>query len=549
VSEVLQKLDAMTPIKPRTRIGRIREWRQNKFTKQVSPRSSLRKPMQINMGMACVGYCLPHPDMDSPVCMREGAKKRMCFDPPRAVRRMLRELGQFVYKTVERHCTPLSPLTDLTTKTWLSHTTYPLWRREQLAEKDAKIRDRLSERYWKCTGFMKDEPYLTWKYPRGIMARSDEFKCIVGPTFKAIEKHVFYESGLRDWFIKKVPVSQRPGYIADRLLRPGATYMATDYTAFESLFTADLMRNCEFILYKFMAKHLPNYDEFEFLLENVLAGRNKVSFKDFDVEVEASRMSGEMCTSLGNGFSNLMFMMFLCHKKGSQVIGVVEGDDGLFSVTGTAPCKQDFRDLGLVIKLEEHTDLSAASFCGLVSDPSDGCNVTDPIKELVNFSWTRNCYLKANSRKMRMLIRAKSLSMLYQYPGCPILSSLALYGLRVTQSVHKNELMRFLYNTRVLDEYQRERFIEVLNSDVMRASNHISRKIGLNTRLLVEAKYGVPIEHQRIMERYLDSLDEVQTLDVPLLDLHAKAEWADYYRVYGSSMHDSNTVFEPQGPL
>lgn len=67
--------------------------------------------------------------------------------------------------------------------------------------------------------------------------------------FHRIEKALFQ----LEPFIKKIPVPERGKYIYDMLWEEGAVYYASDYTAFETHFTADLMDAVEFELYRYMA--------------------------------------------------------------------------------------------------------------------------------------------------------------------------------------------------------------------------------------------------------------------------------------------------------
>lgn len=76
-------------------------------------------------------------------------------------------------------------------------------------------------------------------------------------------------------------------------------------------------------------------------------------------------MSGDMCTSLGNGFSNKMKAEFLAYKAGGTIDGFVEGDDGLF-VTNFELRSSDYEKLGFTIKIEEIADPCEASFCGMI---------------------------------------------------------------------------------------------------------------------------------------------------------------------------------------
>jgi len=328
-------------IKPGTRFSSYRNWDR-----------SVRPIVRSSLGCHVCRVALPHPDPSDPPTLEAGVRKRFAFNPPKAKPQILEDLRRFVQDFCRKHLIPLSPELDTGFETWLEKTPYPEWRKADLRRKHAELLALPNgrEKYLKVKSFMKDECYTEYKHARGINSRTDEFKTMVGPIFKLIEEAVFK----LDWFIKKVPVKDRPAYIMERLFCVSGRYFETDYTAFESLFVAELMDCCEMELYKYMVSELPGGDEFISLITKALLGENECSFKFFTVWVQATRMSGEMCTSLGNGFSNLMFFLFLCWRKGSRCTGVVEGDDGLFRVDGPAPTASDFRDLGLVIKMKEH---------------------------------------------------------------------------------------------------------------------------------------------------------------------------------------------------
>lgn len=272
--------------------------------------------------------------------------------------------------------------------------------------------------------FMKCETYCEYKYPRGINSRSDSFKIFSGPYFKAIEKQLFSHTA----FIKHVPQRQRTAYISS-LLSGCSHYFATDFTSFESSFCREVMNALEFELYDYM---LQNFPPVVTHIKRSLGGKNVCKYRGFSITTQATRMSGDMCTSLGNGFSNLMLVLFVASEKGGSVRGVVEGDDGLFGSDvhiGSA----DFDGLGFDIKLVNIPDFMSASFCGLVVC-KDGTCITDPRKILLKFGWSLSPL--ASCEKWRLpLLRAKSMSLLYEYPRCPIVSAVASLGLRLTGGV------------------------------------------------------------------------------------------------------------------
>jgi hypothetical protein len=259
------------------------------------------------------------------------------------------------------------------------------------------------------------------------------------------------------------------------------------------------------------------------LCRNVLAGVNVCQFKNFTVKCLATRMSGEMCTSLGNGFTNLMNMLFMAEEKQcTSVKGKVEGDDGLFTMYGDIPTEDDFKKLGFMLKMEEHTSLSEASFCGIIADENDLDIVTDPISEILSFGWTTNRYVAASPRKLKMLLKSKALSLAYQYPGCPILGSLAQFALRVT--IGSN------YDLTHLCGWYREQMLEAIE---FYKKKGVPYKIPhLNTRLLVERKYGVSIQDQLKIEDYLDNKKELTEIYHPCLEKYFHPDTVNYWDNY-----------------
>jgi hypothetical protein len=315
--------------------------------------------------------------------MLAGVRKRFGMKPPTPSRHELRKFRRFVRKWLRKNLRPLAHGLDTSVEAWLETTDYTAARKQELLDAWKACCEaggiHAKKRYTAITGFMKDEFYTEPKQARGINARADESKCRFGPIFKLIEKVVF----ARPEFIKKITVADRPQYIMDRLYRVGARYIATDYSSFEALFTREIMESCEFQLYEYMTTKLHGGKEWYEDVVKVLGGTNECRYKFFTVFLPATRMSGEMCTSLGNGFSNLMFMLYVCKQRGCRnVAGVVEGDDGLFVFVGKAPRSEDFAKLGLIIKAEYHDQLETASFCGLVFDTDDRNNVTDIRKVL-----------------------------------------------------------------------------------------------------------------------------------------------------------------------
>jgi len=537
--------------------------------KEICDVPTYRPVVGVSLGCELGGLSLPHVDTTNPQTSLGGLGKRLGFRPPYPIKVKLRKIKRFTLRWCRRNLTPLSPYSDCSFETWLRNAPYPDKRKEQLR----KIFEELcsSDPYYnvfflkkkhgyKDTGvkcFIKDETYDEYKHSRGIYSREDVFKIIVAPIIKLIENELYStqypDNDLTSYFIKKVPVSDRPRTIME-LYTSDAFYAATDFTSFEGHFKNSIMKSIECVMYEYMIQYLPQAEFFKTTFIKTMLGVNYCNFYYFVLQIEATRMSGEMNTSLGNGFSNLIVMLFICHERGLKPPrGFVEGDDGIFRFLNkeNVPTVADYAELGFTIKIEWHKDLSTASFCGIVFSEDDLNNITDPISTMIGFGWTTRRYCRSKDKKLKELLKAKSFSLLYSYPGCPILRSLAEYGLRVTQDSN------FLFNCQ--NAYERDKLVMMMDSlngktdklysivqDDMdrtiakqslldRITNNPKFKdisIGMSTRILVSQKYGIPVETQLLYEEYLDSLNEIHTLDSDLLLSFVHRDVLDYSTRY-----------------
>jgi hypothetical protein len=496
---------------------------------------------------------LPHADDYCPVTVESGVRKRAAAKPPKFDKMTLLLFRAFVLKFCEENLIPLSPDSDCEFETWIEKTPYPLWRKNELREvrasyvnieeevekdvcstlsngKAISALTKFYKKFYHCKSFVKDETYIELKHPRIISSRSDHFKVYVGPIFRLIEERVFK---LKE-FIKHTPVEDRPQEIINDLYSEGSDYKISDYTSFEASFVKELMENCEFVLYDYMTQFLPIHEEFMRVIREALLGENSMIFKMFTVYLSDLRQSGEMNTSLGNGWTNSMAIEFICRELCgcSKVIKKIEGDDSVFrTVGGREPTPADFEKLGLNVKLQTVSNLTHASFCGLVFDIQDKMVITEPFKALSNFGWTSKQYAVAGNKKLLLLLRAKSYSMIYTYPGAPILAALGRMGLRVTQSVTKS------FNRKLSSPDQRSPLVNYWDRIFILRNKIKTQKyepivVGLRTRLLAEELYGVKVEHQIAIEKYLDGIMDLQELDHPYLQLYCPDAWFNYSARY-----------------
>lgn len=463
--------------------------------------------------------------------MKAGVLKRVGTRLPEICPATMRKFKKRVWKWCEQNLTPISKDADLEVPHWLDQTNYTANRKEQLKSVWERGPDIKDKKYHTCKSFMKDETYTEYKHARGIFSRTDEWKCFMGPIVKEIENAVYKHPA----FIKHIPVADRPRYIMERLSRPGAKYFATDYTAFESSFKKMVMEMTSFILYKYMMKYHPRWTDMKFIMK-VVGGKNKCVFKRFWFTVLATRMSGEMDTSLANGFANLMVAMFLCELTGcGEPTAVAEGDDGVFSTpTNRFPTPEDFAKLGFNIKIDTSDDLETASFCGLIFDRNELINVTNPLEVLFSTGWLTGRYAKSSRSTKLAILRCKALSIMHQYPGCPMLDRYARYIARTTREFH-GTAVNIVTKKNVFNSYERTMYLHALSAE----ENAPIRVPGVATRQIITDKYGISMDDQVKFEMLCDQRTTLEPLDAPFLRKYLPPSWVDYYlRYWGNGVGD-----------
>lgn len=482
-----------------------------------------RAIVQSALGCEYIGASLPHPDMSHAGTIRRSIAKRVASNTPDPIPRLRRKFGRFVRDFVRRNFVPFATDTTFDCEEWLAGTDYPEWRRQQLRTTSSRVYEEYAGRSdrkrveVKC--FVKDECYLEYKHARAIYARVDEFKVIVGPIFQKIERIVYS----RPEFIKHISAGKRPQYILDLLQKDGATYLATDYTAFESHFTSELMDICEFQLYRhFTQHHFDAADRMEFFCKTV-AGVNQCVFTGLRAFIKACRMSGEMCTSLGNGFTNLMVFLFIMEHAGAKDYKcVVEGDDCLarfFSHDQAIHQKLSiiYYALGFNVKLEIHQDLCRASFCGLVFDQYELANIVNPTKYLLSTGWASAKFQESSDKVLKELVRGKALSLLYRCMGCPILQSFACWLLRGTSG----------YKYRIEDTWRREEIVEAIETGIVKPI-----AVGMGSRQLMEDVFGYTVVEQLSLEEFFDSKVAIEDWLHPIVDAHTNLDQRHCYEHY-----------------
>lgn len=410
-------------------------------------------------------------DSNDPATVRNGFNARLLREVPEPDDEWLAGLAEFVDRILEKYL-PHVMIPEFLE--WLASTGYNDARKQELIDAHNALRGGMPSRKQcrKVKAFVKREFYMSYKNARMINSRCDSFKVFSGPAFKAIENAVYScDFGLPfSPFVKHSRPIERMQLVRQLASSQGSFY-ATDYTAYESHFTRRVMEACEIRLYRHC---LANYPEIRDRICDTLTGVNLMSTRTgLRAKVTARRMSGEMCTSLGNGFSNLMCAMYIAHRKGGSLHGLVEGDDGLFC--STVPLtREDFGRLGFTIKIDQVPRPTEASFCGMIFAES-GQIIRDPWKFMVSLAWTHSS-IHAGERVALGLLKAKSMSALAETPSCPIVSALAAHAYAVSR--HSEAIF-------VEDGYH-----------VKPCGIPVEQPISDDTRAVFQSIYGISVDQQ-----------------------------------------------------
>lgn len=493
--------------------------------RMLSPSEAVGRPVMESLGCHVEGIVPPVPDVFSPSTTYHGCLARLLRDTPKPRHRLLMGLRSFVRWFLKKFMTPLgTPKTDSLFLKDLPHGAgFKHWvetRQSFSRRKKNHLFDYWMSKNWsrllatksgRVKAFAKLETYPGLKPQRVIRGRTDAYKCWVGPVIAAIEE-VLYKL---PFFIKHVPVDQRAKYICEHLSGPGRWFCETDFTCFEGTITKLMMDVCEMELVRYMTSLMPQLREWFICFKKITTGKIHSCFRSFEFIGDASRCSGDMHTSLGNGWTNLMVMLYYMDSvwgiPPDKAAFVVEGDDGLSAwPSDMKPDTQIHEGLGLILKMIPHKEISDAGFCGMVLNPDTLTMLSDPYKRLATFG-THLARTYGLSRKLRLsLLRAKALSFGWMYQRCPVITSLAKYGLRVTEGSGVNPWLALRSSP---DKYWlAEIYAESFKFGVAQIIEGMT--VDESSRCIVERKFGMSVTQQLMVESYLDKLNDIDRKSV-----------------------------------
>jgi len=366
-------------------------------------------------------------DRTDPINLECGFRKRLAPLMPVAKIGKLRKLSLFVKNWLTKHMQPLDRIdwSPQLVDDWLSKIDhYNGVRKAQLREAASSFIDiPYNESDYVVKAHVKREFYEEDKHVRWICSRTDRMKTLIGPYIKKIEEQMFHLPP----FVKHLT----PDEIAERISQFDDRYLlSTDYSSFESGFSPEYCDVVECELWRYMFKFNPvvrNIMLRHYYVEKKVNGivvrtpRKEIIKNAFcSMSVIGCRMSGEMFTSLANGFSNLMNVLFLCHLKNFEPKHIlIEGDDCLVGLSKKILEFSDFEEFGFKIKMDYQQKKSKTSFCG--------CRVSERGKLIINpeqisrLQWSSaptyfNCRISVKIE----LLRAKCMSLLCLGKNTPI---------------------------------------------------------------------------------------------------------------------------------
>lgn len=371
------------------------------------------------------------------------------------------------------------------------------------------------------TGPLIQETAPALKNARCIQGASNIAKVMFNPVFNAIADRLFHLNIPRLGycpFAKGLQVSEVPRFVEENLRREGEKYSATDHTAFEAHASIEAMIACEMQVYKFAVAKMPWARKwFEGVFE-AMTWETKCRFRSVKLTTHDCRMSGDGCTSLGNGITNFFLIEFAAFKSRTHVRQLVEGDDGILVCSHNFPGAEFFKKLGFDVKIDSQTELNRVGFLSLEWDAEEQFAFRDPRSVLSRFGLSFSEARHGGKEVIQGLLRAKAFSLLALYPDEPILNTLASRVLDLTEGIKE----RFDKIRSWKDEYVARMFIFNRNQVLSKKWHSPTQR----SRNFVAENYGISVGDQHCIEKVIKQTAIDGELDCECFKDIFPASWA-----------------------
>jgi len=363
-----------------------------------------------------------------------------------------------------------------------------------------------------CNTFPKAEFFEEPKRARLINSRSDYFKVAVGAFIQAIEHEIYKLHN----FVKGTPINQIPSKLNN--LDKYKYKIETDYSSFESCFSPQYTACVEQQLFKHFLVNNPEVMKIIDLCYND-GGRPRVNIlkgTNYSASVIGSRMSGEMWTSLANGFSNYINLKFLLKDYPSgNVDFYVEGDDGIIGIETKYLTNQMFTNLGFKIKMVYGEDLSHTRFCGNLFVPGLNQLVINP-EQITRFFFT--CSQKFINMKLigaKKLLLSKAMNLYSTGQFTPIIAVLAYQVIKILKSY---KTISYLLP-----------YWEIAKQRIKVDFDHLNYpQIHPLNRQLYAEQYGISISGQLRLENFISKWTTYEDICLPV----SMSQWDDPTHIY-----------------
>lgn len=347
----------------------------------------------------------------------------------------------------------------------------------------------LSKKDYRHSPFVKREFYEEMKAARIICKAEDKFVAAVAPVIHACEQVVFHDSHLSKYFVKGRTINEQVDMMR-RLGQMTGKFAETDHSRFEANYRDKTFKAIEMQFWKHMLRHNPK--TLDIMMKSYQYDRHLYSRQAVAI-FRGTRMSGDLWTSLMNGFTNLVVMKAVAKRVGFTFEGLFEGDDGLCCYNGPDPTPEDFSYYGFEIKLEVKDEINQCSFLTKIFSPKTNNLLADP-ETVERVSWTPDpAHFLYGDKSRRRLACEKCVAMLNIYPRTPVGSIKWLAILRVLG-----------YNRKPIEVHDWY-YQSLYHTTTLVKENLEYPDIQYEDRLLYWQRFGVSPEYQIIMENEFKS--------------------------------------------